>query len=971
MASTNSINDIEKWVAGQLRVIRIKGNSVLEVKKDVPIPTPQLAGWQMYTTSGNENDCMIHALLTDCSPTFRTLDIDTKNTIASTYRRGNGSSSAPFLQIVTKYYQDHPNIPVNQGGRSANLVGKARIDFLTDLIRGSEFLRQEFLTPICYYYNINVLIYATNRPGEVGLAATTSKVVFEFEPQPDLIENAPAIVMHNGYSIHFSAMSRTDGRTFIMPYADVAAIKDEMDELIKKEQPKATLKCIYKDGNIFYDNSGKQWIVQDITYTSGYGDLNCIALRIQNFETSEVLNNVPLNFFQKISNDDLRFDKTAYDASIRSGRVPSSPINPSNPPPKPPKPSPQKKPISIPDLLPKSTLTPDKELSAYFENGKIKAEFDTNTGFSETLGPTRNDPAAPKTGSFWEEKIIEIIDGYKKQRQINLAKYNDDDPIFNNYPEFKKNQLDNTGKIIVPSIDEDRVRDYTNSEQEFNQVMKALQGRIVKIKAMKVGLDANNLYTNNQLSILTSMLEYPQSSQLENYFLIFAFLDDRTINDIFDLFFKNIYKEKEPEKPPPPPPEEPGNQPEKPNCKGGNPILKPAIHYLSIMGLQYNLESLTLKELNTQYRKQSLVIHPDKNPKKPNASKEFAEFKNTYEIIRDNELYEKAGREKWDECFNLWQAYNYKYERWDKKVTELRNWKNKYNYQEWLKKNKQWNDWHRNFNKFYNKFKQLKPRNFVVLLVLLARNSKDGYIFSNKWKGLYEKLFYIFHNTLDDSEFDLLSEKIVDAFTEFLKSNGDLITEDFLRKIVDGIEMYKIYESNYEDSLSLRSLNSDDTSKMTKVLEESKQEFKNRKAQFALPRKLIQDRTKAWLEMSYKNVRTTPTSFIFDRYTEEEKKFMIQENAICKEISELTGKLGKTNIPQMQLPSDFFVKPSSGTDKLSSFLEETGPNVTKSIQNERRRMFFEGRGPYVRGGGRKTRNVKRVLKKRKTRSKRI
>jgi hypothetical protein len=218
-----------------------------------------------------------------------------------------------------------------------------------------------------------------------------------------------------------------------------------------------------------------------------------------------------------------------------------------------------------------------------------------------------------------------------------------------------------------------------------------------------------------------------------------------------------------------------------------------------------------------------------------------------------------------------------------------------------------------------------------------------------------------------------LSEKIVDAFTDFLKSNGDLITEDFLRKIVDGIEMYKIYESNYEDSLSLRSLNSDDTSKMTKVLEESKQEFKNRKAQFALPRKLIQDRTKAWLEMSYENVRTTPTSFIFDRYTEEEKKFMIQENTICAEIAELTGKLGKVNVPQMQIPHDFFIKQTKEDDKLAKFLEESGPNISKDILAERRRMFFEGRGPFVGlsgGKGRKTKRSKHFRIRKKTRNNR-
>jgi hypothetical protein len=42
--------------------------------------------------------------------------------------------------------------------------------------------------------------------------------------------------------------------------------------------------------------------------------------------------------------------------------------------------------------------------------------------------------------------------------------------------------LDNAGKVIVPTIDEDRVRDYTSNEAEFNQVMKALKDRMEEIK---------------------------------------------------------------------------------------------------------------------------------------------------------------------------------------------------------------------------------------------------------------------------------------------------------------------------------------------------------------------------------------------------------------------------------------------------------------------------------------------------------
>lgn len=764
----SNIDDIENWVKAELRRIKLQPKRVvLELKRDVSIPH-QLVDWQMYVTSGNENDCMIHALLTDCSPTFRIMDIDAKNTIARSYRIG------PFLEIVSEYYKKHPEIIVNEDRMSLILVGEPRISFLIKLINRNEFLRQEFLTPICYYYNINVLIYATNRPGEVGRAATASKVIFEFVPETDLIENAPTIVMHNGSSIHFSAMSQKDGTTFIMSYDNVAVIKAEMKALIREEQPDARPECVYKEGDIFTDNGGEKWIVQALQYPTTYGNLNCSSLTIQEFTSREVLNYVPVKFFRKVGEYNLIFDKTAYDNAIKSDKVPS------NPPTKPLKPSPQKKSISIPDLLPKSSvsLTPDKELSDYFESGKVKPEFDANTGFAETLGPTRNDPATPKTGLFWEEKIIEIIDTLKKKRQQNLAKNNKNEPIFENYPEFQKLQFDNTGKIVVPSIDEDRIRDYTNGEQEFNKVLKVLQDRVKEIIKLKTDFDKEYLPDSNNLSILSSMLQYPQNSNLENYFLLTDILEETDLNRILNLIAPSV---------------------------------------------------------------------------------------------------------------------------------------------------------------------KVNRRNFISLLVLLSKNAKDGYITTNKWKNLYSSLLKVFRETNDKNYADI-SNIIFDTFKDFFPIIGDSIPF-VVNKILSGEEMYKIYQTSYKSD--------------------------NKNSQFKLSKELIIKRTIAWLILPDLETRTTPTSFIFDKYTEEEKKFMIQENAICKEISELTGKLGKTNIPQMQLPSDFFVKPASGTDKLASFLEETGPNVTKSIQNDRRRMFFKGRGPYVRGGERKTKNIKKMQKKRKTRRKQI
>ena len=311
VTNTNSINDIDKWVDTAKTKLSenttVYTNITLKKNNNVNIP-PQLAEWQIYNTSDNNNDCMIHALLIDCSLTFRQLGNKVKETIARKYRIG------PFLEIVINYYKAHPEIIVNPGGQNKNLEGEDRIIFLTNLINGTDFLRQEFLIPICYYYNINIMIYVTNRPGEANRKAINSNVVFEFVPETDLIENAQTIVMHNSESVHFSAMSSKE-KKFIMPYDQTVKIKTEMDNLIRKEQPDATPECNYNREDIFTDIDNTVWIVKEIVYPSTYGKVICSGLTIVN-TNGNVLDNVPLDFFRKVGNNNT-FDYKRYKETMQ------------------------------------------------------------------------------------------------------------------------------------------------------------------------------------------------------------------------------------------------------------------------------------------------------------------------------------------------------------------------------------------------------------------------------------------------------------------------------------------------------------------------------------------------------------------------------------------------------------------------------------------------------------------------------
>ncbi len=48
---------------------------------------PELTEWSRITTSGNENDCAIHTVMTALSPTYRKQPVDVKNTLATQFRK--------------------------------------------------------------------------------------------------------------------------------------------------------------------------------------------------------------------------------------------------------------------------------------------------------------------------------------------------------------------------------------------------------------------------------------------------------------------------------------------------------------------------------------------------------------------------------------------------------------------------------------------------------------------------------------------------------------------------------------------------------------------------------------------------------------------------------------------------------------------------------------------------------------------
>jgi len=301
----NNIGWIEWWVNQQ--IAQSQGMVVtlptsLELLQGVPLPLPSpITDWQVYYISANSNDCLIHSLLMDLSPAFRTLKQEYKDEIARQFRVG------PFLYYVVEYYtkinpQEALTEALGQNAPNARVARqitdiKARRAYLEGDIEGKGFLKQEFLKPLCIIFRFNVLFYSN----------TKGVLPFDFEPNGDHLTEGPTIVMYNQGSAHFSAMSQKNG-VFFFDTQRAMQFKEEIMESLRREQPDAVSACSYKNGDDFIDNTEEpsSWTVVSVNYPdypASDGVLHCNSLRIESEIVNEhnspvILDNVPIRFFQ-------------------------------------------------------------------------------------------------------------------------------------------------------------------------------------------------------------------------------------------------------------------------------------------------------------------------------------------------------------------------------------------------------------------------------------------------------------------------------------------------------------------------------------------------------------------------------------------------------------------------------------------------------------------------------------------------
>jgi hypothetical protein len=214
-----SFEDIENCVLQYINTNNIKVTKNVNLKKsgnnfDKDNLNIFTGKWQIYQTSGNDNDCMIHSLLNDCSNTFRKLKEDDKNTVARYFRLNK------FREIVKKGI----TLPIDK-------------DKADKIINSENFLESGYLQYFCEHYKFYIIVFSgANRDG-------VSTYNYEFYPLPPPEEKIntsyKTVVFNNTGGGHFSAMS---------------IIKDDIAKLLQDD----FYLDISESEKVFKDNQEKQ-----------------------------------------------------------------------------------------------------------------------------------------------------------------------------------------------------------------------------------------------------------------------------------------------------------------------------------------------------------------------------------------------------------------------------------------------------------------------------------------------------------------------------------------------------------------------------------------------------------------------------------------------------------------------------------------------------------------------------------------
>jgi hypothetical protein len=276
-------------------------------------------------------------------------------------------------------------------------------------------------------------------------------------------------------------------------------------------------------------------------------------------------------------------------------------------------------------------------------------------------------------------------------------------------------------------------------------------------------------------------------------------------------------------------------------------------------------------------------------------------------------------------------------------------------------------------------YSRIIKRRFLSLIVLISRNSPSGFL--GTLNVVLTRFFFTTGITppANIPVSPIITQTIVTIFNRFIttKQMGqNMLTTKFIKSVIDGYYMKKIYNNerwingkmveSIVEGLGISDTAKEQIRRDTNQREKdhytrSNQLKKEQKENLPLSNDILELRTLLWL--SDTKISELPLNYIFDQYTEDEKLAISKEKEMCNEIAKLIEEVGSIPLPNLQLPKSIFdqdididIDMNNNQDP-TAFLELSGPNVLKEIQQERKRRTYRSRSAPRIGGAKKTKKM--------------
>ena len=297
VGAAKSLNDIETHVKAEstrlnlttgLEVVNTTLNKELNVNDEpLPIEDATSSEYQRMQSSGNENDCLVHSLLTALSPTFRTLDVNGKNTIASKFRR----------EILVELYDKII------ATKKTDIEKKESIKIKTEL-EGTVALDTVVAGQFGLEYHIGIFIRDRDKTD-----TTPTKWLFMGDDKA-----LSFIILYNPNGHHYEAVRKSNTGIYIF---SKAIFEKWLKEKIKSETK--IVNCVYAENDSLYINetaTEAEWTVSKRNFGDNVDvDNKCISLNVMNkTDFSEIM--VPIEFFKLLTNGKKIFDFNSYSRNI-------------------------------------------------------------------------------------------------------------------------------------------------------------------------------------------------------------------------------------------------------------------------------------------------------------------------------------------------------------------------------------------------------------------------------------------------------------------------------------------------------------------------------------------------------------------------------------------------------------------------------------------------------------------------------